>query len=191
MVERRIKLKVDKGFQDFKDFLREKINEELQSITSYLTEGELTIDILNNIKKNIIQDVYNYENLNLNEDDFKKRKRVKNTINLECRCNALRANKMQCSRRKLGENDFCGTHLKGQPHGIISEKKQTPKSSSHIQLWAEEIKGIWYYIDDKGNVYNTNEILVNNPTPSIIAKYETSIEETSGEKIYTIPEFNI
>ena len=47
MVERRIKLKVDKGFQDFKDFLREKINEELQSITTYLTEGELTIDILN------------------------------------------------------------------------------------------------------------------------------------------------
>ena len=74
MVERRIKLKVDKGFQDFKDFLREKINEELQSITSYLTEGELTIDILNNIKKNIIQNVYNYENLNLSEDDFKKRK---------------------------------------------------------------------------------------------------------------------
>ena len=49
MVERRIKLKVDKGFQDFKDFLREKINEELQSITTYLTEGELTIDILNNM----------------------------------------------------------------------------------------------------------------------------------------------
>ena len=46
MVERRIKLKVDKGFQDFKDFLREKINEELQSITTYLTEGELTIEIL-------------------------------------------------------------------------------------------------------------------------------------------------
>ena len=191
MVERRIKLKVDKGFQDFKDFLREKINEELQSITSHLTQDELTIETINDIKKNIIQDVYNYENLNLSEDDFKKRKRVKNTINLECRCNALRANKMQCSRRKLGDNDFCGTHLKGQPHGIISEKKQTPKASSYIQVWAEEIKGIWYYIDDNGNVYNTNDILVNNPTPSIIAKYKTSIEETTGEKIYTIPEFNI
>ncbi len=32
MVERRIKLKVDKGFQDFKDFLREEINKEIESI---------------------------------------------------------------------------------------------------------------------------------------------------------------
>lgn len=191
MVERRIKLKVDKGFQSFKDFLREKINAELQSITTQLTQGELTIETITNIKKTIIQEVYNYENLNLSDDDFKKRKRVKNSINLECRCNALRANKMQCSRRKLGENNFCGTHLKGQPHGIISETTQIPKATSHIQLWAEEIKGIWYYIDDSGNVYNTNDILVNNPSPSIIAKYKTSIEETTGEKIYTIPEFNL
>jgi len=191
MVERRIKLKVDKGFQDFKDFLREEINKEIESIITSLETKDLNLEKLNNVKKTIIQDIYNYENLNLSEDDFKKRKRVKNTISLECRCNALRANKMQCSRRKLGSNDFCGTHLKGQPHGIITEKKQTSKAASHIQLWAEEIKGIWYYIDANFNVYNTNDILANNPNPRIIAKYETSIEEYSGEKIYTIPDFNI
>ena len=156
-----------------------------------LKNKELTVEKINSTKKTIIQDIYNYETLNLSEDDFKKRKRVKNTISLECRCCALRANKMQCSRRKLGDNEFCGTHLKGQPHGIITEKKQTSKSTSHIQLWAEEIKGIWYYIDAYYNVYNTNDILANNPNPKIIAKYETSIEENSGDKIYSIPDFNI
>lgn len=191
MVERRVKLKVDKSFQDFKDFLREKINKQVESITNLHLQDNLDLHALNDFKKVIIQDIYNYENLHLNEEDFKKRKRVKNTINLECRCNALRANKMQCSRRKLGNNEFCGTHLKGQPHGIISEKKQASKTDTHIQIWAEEIKGIWYYIDVNNNVYNTNDILANNPSPSIIAKYETSIEENTGNKIYSIPEFNI
>ena len=112
MVERRVKLKVDKGFQDFKDFLRGKINEQVESIVHSHSQNKLDLHALNDFKKVIIQDIYNYENLHLNEEDFKKRKRVKNTINLECRCNALRANKMQCSRRKLGNNEFCGTHLK-------------------------------------------------------------------------------
>tara|TARA_B100001093_G_scaffold510824_1_gene577444 strand:- start:9170 stop:9745 length:576 start_codon:yes stop_codon:yes gene_type:complete len=191
MVERRIKIKVDKGFQDFKDHLREHFNREMQNaIASINSTGDIT-DILTSMNKKFIQEIYNYENIHLTEEDFKKRKRIKNTISLEDRCNALRANKMQCSRRKLGDNCYCGTHLKGQPHGVVSETKEPSKSITHIQLWAEEIKGIWYYIDADNNVYDTNDILANNSSPKIIAKYEVCINEKTGENIYSIPDFNI
>ena len=191
MVERRIKIKVDKAFIDFKNVLREHINTEINKI---MDSAQLTPDIelqLNEYKKSMIQIIYNHENINLSEEDFKKRKRVKNTISLEDRCNALRANKMQCSRRKLGNNCYCGTHLKGQPHGIVSTTEQPMKTTEQISVWAEEIKGIWYYIDSMNNVYDTNDILSNKSTPKIIAKYENNICEITGKMIYNIPEFNI
>ena len=35
-------------------------------------------------------------------------------------CNGLRANGMRCTRRKKnGDEKFCGTHIKGTPHGTI------------------------------------------------------------------------
>ena len=191
MVERRIKTKVEKAFMDFKDILRNRINDDIDTIiTSQNIEPELKTR-LNAIKKNIIQEMYNHENITLSEEDFKKRKRVKNSITLESRCNALRANKMQCSRRKLGNNCYCGTHLKGQPHGIISNVKERPAPCKNILIWAEEIQGIWYYIDDNKNVYETNDILSNDTNPKIIATYETSICEKTGSTIYKIPDFNI
>ena len=60
-----------------------------------LETKDLNLEKLNNVKKTFIQDIYNYENLNLSEDDFKKENSTNNPSGLECRCNALRANKMQ------------------------------------------------------------------------------------------------
>tara|TARA_B100001063_G_C16740634_1_gene544603 strand:+ start:781 stop:1368 length:588 start_codon:yes stop_codon:yes gene_type:complete len=195
MVERRIKTKVDTSFQNFKDTMREQINNEFTIIEQHIkdnpSEQDLCITLLNDIKKKLIQEIYNYQTLSLSDEDFKKRKRLKNSITLQDRCSALKANKMQCSRRKLGDNCFCGTHLKGQPHGIIDHKESNTKVSKNVQVWAEEIKGIWYYIDDLNNVYDTNDILANITDPKKIAKYETSICSKSGNTIYTIPEYNI
>ncbi len=195
MVERRIKTKVDTSFQNFKDTMREQINNEFTIIEQHIkdnpSEQDLCITLLNDIKKKLIQEIYNYQTLSLCDEDFKKRKRLKNSITLQDRCSALKANKMQCSRRKLGDNCFCGTHLKGQPHGIIDHKESNTKVSKNVQVWAEEIKGIWYYIDDLNNVYDTNDILANITDPKKIAKYETSICSKSGNTIYTIPEYNI
>ena len=91
----------------------------------------------------------------------------------------------------MGNNCYCGTHLKGQPHGIISNVKERPAPCKNILIWAEEIQGIWYYIDDNKNVYETNDILSNDTNPKIIATYETSICEKTGSTIYKIPDFNI
>ena len=195
MVERRVKTKVDTAFQSFKDTMRLNLNNEMDIIADYIKNNpdneKNLIQLINDTKKKLIQETYNYQTLSLSDEDFKKRKRLKNSITLQDRCTALKANKMQCSRRKLGDNCFCGTHLKGQPHGVIDHQETNIKTTKNTLVWAEEIKGIWYYIDDVNNVYDTNDILANINNPKKIAKYETSICSNTGNTIYTIPEFNI
>ena len=52
-------------------------------------------------------------------------------------------------------------------------------------VFAEEIKGIVYYIDNNYNVYNTEDILSEKINPRIIAKY------VKDDNKYTIPEFGL
>jgi hypothetical protein len=54
----------------------------------------------NNIKNKFLHFVYDFENLNLEGDDFQKRKRIKNVIPNYDRCGALRCNKERCTRKK-------------------------------------------------------------------------------------------
>ena len=56
----------------------------------------------------------------LSKEDFQKRKRVKNVVPQFERCGAKRANGEQCTRRKKDDSCFCGTHVKGTPHGEVS-----------------------------------------------------------------------
>tara|TARA_B100000282_G_C31735849_1_gene493402 strand:- start:2570 stop:3160 length:591 start_codon:yes stop_codon:yes gene_type:complete len=196
MVERRIKAKIDSAFSEFKDEMRQEINNNITSLISKnvdtFTQPDYE-DALKKIQISLIQKIYNHEIVNLTEEDFRKRKRIKNAISLEDRCTAYRANKMQCSRRKLGDNAFCGTHLKGQPHGVIKcEECVTPsKNTTVVSIWPEDIKGIIYYIDKDNNVYSTEDIQKNVTNPKIIAKYQTDICNETGNIIYSIPEFNI
>ena len=97
------------------------------------------------------------------------------------RCCAKRASGEQCTRRKKDESPYCGTHVKGTPHGIISDTEPV-NPFSNIEVSAIDIKGIIYYLDQKGNVYNTEDVISNKKNPRIIAKYEKN-----GEK-YSIPE---
>ena len=192
-MERRIKQKVEAAFAEFKDHLRTSINENIVNLLKNPVPNEKKIyeEQLKKFQMELIQLIYNHESLVLSEDDFKKRKRIKNNIDLEDRCKALRANKQQCTRRKLSTNDFCGTHLKGQPHGIVTNIDVIPKTTKTISVWAEDIKGIYYYIDNNMCVYDSNDILTNKSNPKIIAKYQTTICEKTGNTIYSIPEFNI
>ena len=54
-----------------------------------------------------------------------------------------------------------------------------------VTVQAQDIKGIIYYLDSIGNVYDPNDIINGIKNPKIIAKYK----HTDG--VYTIPEFNI
>lgn len=137
----------------------------------------------------LLEFVYEYERLCFEKDDFVKRKRVKNVVPLMNRCNARRANGEQCTRKRRDDCEFCGTHYKGTPHGLVTQADGNELTESpevvKLDVFAEEIGGIVYYIDKMRNVYKTDDILQSKLNPSVVAKWEKT-----GER-YTIPEFGL
>jgi hypothetical protein len=123
--------------------------------------------------------------LSFNKEDFQKRKRVKNFVPVFDRCCAKRASDEQCTRRKKDGCEFCGTHLKGTPHGVVDESNEPKNNTQKVDVWAQDIQGIVYYIDKNMNVYQAEDIISNKINPKIIAKYVRD-----GET-YSIPEFSI
>jgi len=134
-----------------------------------------------NGKTELINYIYQYGNLEINKDDLMKRKRVKSTVPVYDRCCAKRANGEQCTRRKKDECQYCGTHTKGTPHGVLNDN-ETSSTTKKIEVSAVDIKGIVYYLDNDNNVYDTEDIISNKKNPRVIAKYLKVGEE------YSIPD---
>lgn len=157
--------------------MEKRINNKIES---YITN--LKTNICSKINNSTIEDkeqvnellqfVYDYERLTMEKEDFVKRKRIKNAIPVTNRCNALRANNEQCTRRRKDGCEFCGTHTKGTPHGLIQNINQNNDNTKKHQVYATEVQGIVYYIDNIKNVYNTEDIMNNISDPQIIATYE-------------------
>ena len=61
--------------------------------------------------------------------------------------------------QKKDDSNFCGTHDKNRPHGVINDIN-TEQALNKI-VWIQEINGIHYYIDDFNNIYKTEDILEN------------------------------
>jgi hypothetical protein len=168
--------------------MEKRINKKFENYITTLKENirEKSIQLgMNDEKMNdLIQYIYNYERMTLHKDDFMKRKRVKNVVPYFERCCAKRASGEQCTRRKKEECEYCGTHMKGTPHGLVQdeENKQTMQK---IELWAQEIMGIVYYLDKFGNVYQAEDIVNNKVNPKVICKYAKTKME-NGEDVYTI-----
>ena len=170
-MEKRLNKKIELWITGFKDNIREKSNQ---------------IGISKNDQTNqLIQYIYDYDRLSFNKEDFQKRKRVKNIVPFFDRCCAKRASNEQCTRRKKDGIEYCGTHMKGTPHGIIDTQNESKPNTQKIEVWAQDIQGIIYYIDKANNVYQAEDIVVNKLNPKIIAKY------IKTEDVYSIPEFNI
>ena len=170
-MERRLNKKVESYITTFKDSIREKTTQ---------------MGIAKNEQVNqLLQYIYDYDRLSFNKEDFQKRKRVKNFVPIFDRCCAKRASNEQCTRRKKDGCEYCGTHLKGTPHGIVDSQDEPKNTTQKIEVFAQDIQGIIYYIDKNNNVYQAEDIISNKINPKIIAKY---IKE--GEN-YSIPEFNI
>ena len=169
-MEKSINKKIETYISEFKDNIRKKSSEIAPN------DPNLT---------NLVQYIYDYERLTLKKEDFAKRKRVKNVVHLQDRCCAKKANGDQCTRQKKGENNFCGTHLKGTQYGICDLNVSEKPLGHKIEVWAQDIKGIMYYIDKNSNVYQMEDIMQSNPNPKVIAKYVKN-----GDR-YSIPEFGI
>ena len=77
--------------------------------------------------------------------------------------------------KKAGEK-FCGTHIKGTPHGEITAGEQVVDTTVKIEVWAQDIKGIIYYIDNNSNVYKMEDVLEGKENPDG--------ESTDDEELY-------
>lgn len=173
-MDKRINKKISEYLSCFKDNIRDKATS--LGITK---KDELS---------SLFQYIYDYERLTLTKEDFTKRKRVKNIVDFCERCCAKRATNEQCTRRRKEGSEYCGTHIKGTPHGIIDNNnsgEEVKQNIQKIEVWAQDIQGIMYYIDKSGNVYKAEEIILNKINPKIIAKYVKNGDH------YSIPEFGI
>ena len=156
-MERKIIEKINTHNENFKN-----------AIKTWVEENE---DMDFNLKSDFLKFIYDFDGLTLTKDDFVKRKRTKSSVPTYLRCNAKRACGEQCTRKKKADSNFCGTHDKNRPHGIISDVIQdVVLNKNHV--WIHEINGIHYYIDDYNNIYKTQDILENVTNPKIIAKYK-------------------
>ena len=167
-MERRLNKKINDYVHEFKNDMVQKI----QSKSVAPTQTDMT---------ELINYIYQYTNFELNKDDFMKRKRIKSMVPVYERCCAKRASGEQCTRRKKDECQYCGTHIKGTPHGMMSDKEPI-STNRKVEVNAIDVKGIVYYLDNVGNVYDTEDIISNNNNPRIIANYIKTGDE------YSIPD---
>jgi hypothetical protein len=170
-MERRLNKKVETYITSFKDSIRDKSTQ---------------LGLTNDVKSTqLLQYIYDYDRMSFNKEDFQKRKRVKNFVPIYDRCCAKRASNEQCTRRKKEGIEYCGTHMKGTPHGIMETTDEPKVNTTKVEVWVQDIQGIVYYIDKFNNVYDTADIIKNQVNPKIIAKYVKT-----GDN-FNIPEFNI
>lgn len=154
-MERKVNKKIETYLTAFKDAIRDKTT-------------ELNID-----SEELLQFIYNYERLVIEKEDLANRKRLKNIVPHYDRCCSKRANNEQCTRRKKEGCEYCGTHMKGTPHGIINltDNDSSKVTTTKIELWAQDIQGIIYYLDKNNNVYSAEDIVSNKLNPQVFAKY--------------------
>ena len=153
-----------------------------KKIDSFLREYKLNIaKKINELKLNehpqineLITYIYEYENLIISNEDVTRKKRIKNTVPQFERCTAKRSNGEQCTRRRKDDECFCGTHIKGTPHGIINQETSENEQYKKVSVWIQEISGISYYIDNNYNVYNMEDIIQSKMNPRVIYKWKKS-----------------
>ena len=217
-MEKRLNKKLENFIIEFKENISKKAAElqktEKTGKEVKVEKKETTND---SILCSLVQYIYDYPRITFTKEDVEKRKRVKNIVPLCDRCIAKRAANLQCTRKKKTGQDYCGTHLKGTPHGLITDeefeeddengkngdsnslndenintnfneetketnvknsdtekmnkKKEKKNETIKVEVWAQDIQGIMYYIDKVGNVYNAEDVIRNKANPNIIAKY--------------------
>jgi hypothetical protein len=180
-METRIQQKVDEHLRNFKT----QLGNWLISNNAVVSRKEIDDSLNTDITNEFLQFMFDSENIQLQKEDFQRRKRIKNHVPMTDRCCAKRANGEQCTRRRL-EGNFCGTHMKGAPHGIIDQEDVTNQPfMEKVEIWMQDIQGISYYIDKVNNVYSPEDIVSNKTNPRIIGKWESS-KTSNGDKIYNL-----
>ena len=170
-----INKKIKTYVTDFKAFIKTKTLETFSPVQGGSSTATGTVGTDQEQKVNdFLQEMYNYETLVLSKDDVCKKKRIKNAIPGCNRCIAKRATGEQCTRKQKEGYEYCGTHVKGVPHGIVTTNEDIQQENELVrsEVVAKDIHGIVYYVDTYNNVYKTEDILNQVKNPQIIAKAE-------------------
>jgi hypothetical protein len=162
--------------------IKERFSECLNTFRADVEKKIEGSDIPEDSKKDLLEYISSIGKFDV-DNIFLKKKRTHATFPNTLRCISKRSDGEQCSRRKREGCEYCGTHSKGSPYGTFNTDVVT--SVTKMEVWAQEIGGIHYYLDNGNNVYNTEDIINNKLNPRVIAKYEKN-----GD-IYSIPAFNI
>lgn len=150
-----------------------EITSNLKTNIINIIENDSQVDV--DLRNRLSLLIKNIPETLLNKDDFTRRKRSKSSIPVYLRCNAMRANGEQCSRKKKGGLEYCGTHEKNRPHGEFENNlEKTDNELKKTEVYLTEINGIAYYIDSKNNVYNSQDILENKEVPRKIGTYSVN-----------------
>jgi hypothetical protein len=178
-MEKHINAKVESHRVEFKKSIQMWFN---------TNNAQVTVNNNNNqdITSQFLQFIFDSNSVQFQKEDFQKRKRIKNLVSDENRCIGKRASNDRCTRHRKDESLFCGTHIKGTPHGVINQENVSLTQNKKIEVWVQEIKGINYHIDNSNNVYKAEDILSNKKQPAIIAQWSLTQDNT-----YQIPEFGI
>lgn len=166
-------IKIDYKMIERRISMEKRLNKKVQTYTldmkNDIKQWIISNDILEKDNMNdLMSFIYDYKDLEITKDDIHKRKRTKNEIPIYERCCAKRANGQQCTRRKKGDHNFCGTHSNGNPNGMIHTSIEKYKV---VEVRCEDINGIMNYIDSNHNIYKPSDILEKKENPRIISKW--------------------
>lgn len=162
-MENRISKKVDIHITSFKEDIKEWFEKNSSDVC-----GECS-------KSDFLKFIFDYDAISLSKDDFSKRKRNKNVVAVSLRCCAQRANGEQCTRRKKEGEEYCGTHIKGTPYGVVNTDTAEVQPTKK-EICVKEINGISYFVDNNNKIYDHGEILNNKTNPTIIGEYKVNNE---------------
>ena len=159
-MEKRVEVKISNYVNRFKDDIKDKMSEL----------GLLDVENTNSNASNLLRYIFDYQSVDWNNEDFTRRKRVKNSVPAIDRCMAKRANSEQCTRRRKDDCQYCGTHSKGIPHGEYEANANQINTSKIVELTVHDINGIMYYVDINNNVYNQSHVMSEKINPDCIGK---------------------
>jgi len=144
----------------------------IRSFKTDIGDKVKSIDLGDDKSCELMRFIFDYPKLTLKSNDFNKRKRLKNSIPVTNRCSACKSNGDQCTRRRRGETEFCGTHSKGVPHGLIKDSINTENQTQSVDIFGEDINGIIYYMDKYSNIYKMEDIMSQSENPTVIGNYK-------------------
>ena len=165
-----------------------RVDEYIVKFKNEIKDKITTLDFIKEKDKisELLEFVYEYTKIQFEKEEFIEKKKTNTYIVAPCnRCSAKRTDGEQCTRKKKKTSEYCGTHSKtneinttsGQPVYVSTNKQK-------MEIYAEDIQGIIYHIDQYNNVYHTEDILEGKENPRIITKVTKNPDNT-----FTIPQF--